>query len=305
MNLEEVKDLKDKIYEIEGLLELAQMREDKIPELEPLIKARIAVLNDMIKVNSGAEELSVEHEEMSAPVVDEVIKEIEEPEVTEDVRSDTEQEEAEEADVEVDDLGEELVETDEIENIDVNAASFEDAENSGEIIEYEMPEEDADDKDEEYADIKNDKEEDVKIPAKEDGILSELFEEDENTSVSIDPADVEIPVMSISGIHKPEENRVYDEHDIEDVPLDKNTVKSEYREHSFSSAKPAFTLNDRFRFRRELFGNSDAEYTAAMDLIATMSDYKEAEEYFLDELDWSMENPEVHDFMDILKKYFG
>lgn len=46
MNIDDIKGLKDKIYEIEGLLELAQLREDKIPELEPLIVSRIRTLLD-------------------------------------------------------------------------------------------------------------------------------------------------------------------------------------------------------------------------------------------------------------------
>ena len=76
-------------------------------------------------------------------------------------------------------------------------------------------------------------------------------------------------------------------------------------EPKVAQAKPAFTLNDRFRFRRELFNNSDAEYSSAMDLIAAMESYEEAEEYFLDNLGWSLENPDVKDFMDILQNYFN
>lgn len=41
MTVKDIKELKDKIYELEGLLELAQMREEKIDELEPLIKERL------------------------------------------------------------------------------------------------------------------------------------------------------------------------------------------------------------------------------------------------------------------------
>lgn len=68
--------------------------------------------------------------------------------------------------------------------------------------------------------------------------------------------------------------------------------------------KPAFCINDRFRFRRELFNNSDKDFSRAMDLVATMESYDEAEEYFLSELGWDMENKEVADFMAIIEKYF-
>ncbi len=41
MTLEEIKELKDRVYELEGLLELAQLREDKLEELVPLIVSRL------------------------------------------------------------------------------------------------------------------------------------------------------------------------------------------------------------------------------------------------------------------------
>ena len=68
--------------------------------------------------------------------------------------------------------------------------------------------------------------------------------------------------------------------------------------------KPAFCLNDRFSFRRELFANSDAEFSSAMNMIAAMESYEEAEEYFIDQLGWDMENQEVVDFMEIIRGYF-
>lgn len=44
MTIEEVKELKDKVYELEGLLELAQLREEKLEELTPLIQNRLKTL---------------------------------------------------------------------------------------------------------------------------------------------------------------------------------------------------------------------------------------------------------------------
>lgn len=70
-------------------------------------------------------------------------------------------------------------------------------------------------------------------------------------------------------------------------------------------AKPAFCLNDRFRFRRSIFGGSDADFNAAMDHIATLDNYEEAEEIFYGEMELNPEDPDVLDFMNIIKEYFG
>lgn len=64
-----------------------------------------------------------------------------------------------------------------------------------------------------------------------------------------------------------------------------------------------FTLNDKFRFRRELFGNSNAEFTRALDLISVMHHPEEAEDYFYTDLGWNPENDDVKDFMRIIRSY--
>jgi len=71
------------------------------------------------------------------------------------------------------------------------------------------------------------------------------------------------------------------------------------------AVKPAFCLNDRFRFRRSIFGGSDADFNAAMDNIATLDSYEEAEEIFYGDMELNPEDPDVVDFMNIIKDYFG
>ncbi len=67
----------------------------------------------------------------------------------------------------------------------------------------------------------------------------------------------------------------------------------------------AFTLNDRFRFKRELFGNSESNFSDALNVISAMSSIDEAEEYFYNDLCWSPENEEVKEFMKILANHFA
>ena len=64
---------------------------------------------------------------------------------------------------------------------------------------------------------------------------------------------------------------------------------------------PAFCLNDRFRFRRSIFGGSDAEFNAAMRHIATLPDYDDALRYLGEEMGIDLEDEDVVDFLEILK----
>lgn len=90
-----------------------------------------------------------------------------------------------------------------------------------------------------------------------------------------------------------------DEEDEEPVRLDealqRNMVKDLHH---------AFSLNDRFRYRRELFGNSDQVMEETLNHIESMATFDEAENYFYNDLEWEYDSPEVADFMVIIKNYF-
>lgn len=66
----------------------------------------------------------------------------------------------------------------------------------------------------------------------------------------------------------------------------------------------AFTLNDKYRFRRELFGNSDVALNDALDVVSAMRSYDEARDYFVSDLGWDMENDDVKDFLDVIASHF-
>ncbi len=239
MTIEDIKRLKDSVYEIEGLLELAQIREDRIPELTPLIEARIAGLASSVKKNPVSREVEATEKDvfMGGPVIEE------NPDVLID---DT-----------VSDHQEESV----------------------------YPSANSSEKDEEEGDHINDTGK-MAHPA---GTLTELFEESETTSVT--PADSVSPEVSVKA-EEPEQVVISP---IRQEPL---------RQPQEPRRKPAFCLNDRFRFRRELFNNSDSEFSVAMNRIASMDSYEEAEEHFIEELGWDPDNQEVADFMEIIKIYF-
>lgn len=66
----------------------------------------------------------------------------------------------------------------------------------------------------------------------------------------------------------------------------------------------AFTINDKFRFRRELFRNSQEEFDETLDVIAQMNTFDEAEDYFYNDLCWDADNEDVKEFMETVKKHF-
>ena len=80
-----------------------------------------------------------------------------------------------------------------------------------------------------------------------------------------------------------------------DEALQRNMVKDLHH---------AFSLNDRFRYRRELFGNSDQVMEETLNHIESMATFDEAENYFYNDLEWEYDSPEVADFMVIIKNHF-
>ena len=110
-----------------------------------------------------------------------------------------------------------------------------------------------------------------------------------------------------------EETDDYDETDYEDtpaadLPADESsapvTLEEALQRQQAKELRKALSLNDRFRFRRELFGNSDIRMNETLALIDAMHSYDEAEDYILNDLNWDLDNPEVAEFMKIVQKHF-
>ena len=84
---------------------------------------------------------------------------------------------------------------------------------------------------------------------------------------------------------------------------EEKTVNSTVSAHPGNLAK-AFTLNDRFRFKRELFGGNDEDFTDTLQLLSEMDSYSEAEDYLLNDMMWDKDNPAVTDFLAVLSRNF-
>ena len=68
--------------------------------------------------------------------------------------------------------------------------------------------------------------------------------------------------------------------------------------------RKAFSINDRFRFQRELFAGSANAMNTAIEHIEVMTSYGNAELYFYSQLNWDRENEVVQDFMNIVRNHF-
>lgn len=61
-----------------------------------------------------------------------------------------------------------------------------------------------------------------------------------------------------------------------------------------------FTLNDKFRFCRELFRNSNEEFTDTINVLNAMESLEEAEDYLYNDLAWDPESLDVKAFIELI-----
>lgn len=68
--------------------------------------------------------------------------------------------------------------------------------------------------------------------------------------------------------------------------------------------RPVFSINDRYFFTRALFHQSHNEFESCIQAISRMDNYDEAEDYLVAEYDWDLEDSNVTMFLDIIHRYF-
>lgn len=66
----------------------------------------------------------------------------------------------------------------------------------------------------------------------------------------------------------------------------------------------ALSLNDRFRFKKDLFRGDEAYMSKTLNLLNGMHTYKESIDYLNNELKWNMEDNTVGDFIRLLEKKY-
>ena len=115
-----------------------------------------------------------------------------------------------------------------------------------------------------------------------------------------EPEPVEAPTPEPEEVEPEAESEEF-EPDPDDQPL---TLDEALQRDMTKDLRQAFSLNDRYRYRRELFGNSDSVMNETLNLIEAMHSFDEAEDYFYNDLQWEHDSPEVADFMVIIKNHF-
>jgi hypothetical protein len=86
---------------------------------------------------------------------------------------------------------------------------------------------------------------------------------------------------------------------IESIPLHEAPGKQ-----NLSDLKKAFSLNDSFYFRRELFYGDAAKMNKAISDLNEIGTFEESIAYLNEKLNWNMEDTTVSEFMKLLEKRF-
>ncbi|MBR5726274.1 MAG: hypothetical protein IKX56_06015 [Muribaculaceae bacterium] len=87
-------------------------------------------------------------------------------------------------------------------------------------------------------------------------------------------------------------------------PATQMRVDEKLQRNLTKDIRKAFSVNDRFRYQRELFAGSASAMDTAIEHIEVMTSYGNAELYFYSQLHWDRENEVVQDFMNIVRNHF-
>ena len=99
------------------------------------------------------------------------------------------------------------------------------------------------------------------------------------------------------------------EEPVMDVPVRKESgrtaVLGENIKLFAGGLRKSISLNDSFRFSRELFGGDMALMNRTIEQISMMSSYQAAVAFLSSKVNVNEENEAVADFLDLLDKYFN
>ena len=110
-----------------------------------------------------------------------------------------------------------------------------------------------------------------------------------------------------------EEERKKEESAIVEEPVVETVVKEEEPKSAVlgeslklsAGLRHAISLNDSFRFSRELFGGNTDLMNRVIEQISVMSSYKTAVAFLSSKVELNEEKEAVNDFLELLKKYFN
>ncbi|MDR0698859.1 MAG: hypothetical protein LBG28_06550 [Tannerella sp.] len=82
------------------------------------------------------------------------------------------------------------------------------------------------------------------------------------------------------------------------------SINEAIEKRSLSDLRRAFRLNDRFRYRRELFGEDEEIMNKVISILNEKVSYKDSLRFLDEKLHWDFSNPTVKDFIKILEMRF-
>ena len=117
----------------------------------------------------------------------------------------------------------------------------------------------------------------------------------------------EKPVVVVTEEGKKEEPAIVEESVAETVVKEEEPKSAVLGESLKLSAglRHAISLNDSFRFSRELFGGNTDLMNRVIEQISVMSSYKTAVAFLSSKVELNEEKEAVNDFLELLKKYFN
>ena len=127
---------------------------------------------------------------------------------------------------------------------------------------------------------------------------------------------VEDPIVVEPIVEKviPEEKIVQETIPLKEIEIPHKTILADkssislndiLEKKNLSDFRKAFSLNDRFRFRRELFGGNEEKMNKAISDLNDLSSYEESVTYLNKVLNWNIEDASVADFIKLLEKRFS
>ncbi len=122
-----------------------------------------------------------------------------------------------------------------------------------------------------------------------------------------DTAEVEEDMPTVIAEEQAEDDQYISLDDLSSVePEESGVIRVDemLQRRAANDLRRMFTLNDKYRFRRELFGNSDAAFNDAIDIVSAMHSMDEVREYFSLDMGWNLESDDVKDFLDVIATHF-
>ena len=147
-------------------------------------------------------------------------------------------------------------------------------------------------------------ESEVDSPSIIQSLESVVVKEDEEGEIIVAE---EKPVVVVTEEGKKEEPAIVEEPVVETVVKEeepKSVVLGESLKLS-AGLRHAISLNDSFRFSRELFGGDTELMNRVIEQISVMGSYKTAVAFLSSKVELNDEKEAVNDFLELLKKYFN